>query len=554
MMLRARFSSLCLAVVLGGLAPAQAPAAPSPTGKTTTTNKARSPSGARKAGTTRRTRPARVRGSRAAAPRAATRSKRNAINLQRPGGGERHDKALASTLHEGTALVTAALLNYADGKHTSADDAAIKSALDAVPGGRSTARRIAARIRAQPPKVVGGFTGRHSKRVSGPTTVASLGTTVRRAKKRGYLSANNPMHSFAITLPAEDAAQPPSTLDLRLSGVFAYAAEDPDGTDELVVLVKTVREPSNSMNLKFDQEVEVPNTLSVTPGQPVPTPLSVSLSTGHDHVVLSAVAEADGDAAAKRQELELAMELALAIAVSMGDSSDPAGALIAVTEYAESMLSFSHPLAKASIEARRVDSSQLASWWSATSNDLAGIPWKTAVQHELDSGGSHLLLYDLPSTTAQGRMVMATVKDVSTPESVGLGRLKLVVGINGEQAVADLPLGSNSVSTATRVRRHVGSGMVRLRIGVELNAVDLNPTSVINTVGVGASENTTPHFLDVAPGTRTLLYVDYNPETGELLHSTGTPSGGPDAKGYYTFSGTGDSRARLKLRVSAGRL
>lgn len=467
--------------------------------------------------------------------------------LQRSSRAKVANKIRMATLPEGTAAVSSALLNYVDGKRGSKRRRRIARALDALPGGKAAAERIAARIRAQPNAVIKRHTGVGPARLG--SEKATLGGTVTSARKRGYLSVDTPLLTSAITLPAEDGSTLPAKVSFAMTGVHCHATEDADGEDELVVLFKSAAIPGASQYTTFQGDAGLPGTLAVAAGKSSATAQSIELSGDDGYVIISAVAEADGDAKAKRQELEVALEIARALAVDMNDTTDPAAALILAVEYAQSMLAMSNPNSAPSLQARRLDPGGLLSAWSASPNDNGGVPWKAAIEHELSSGGAYTVLFNVPSNPGVGGPVVhVLVSKVTTDFQVGLaGHLELGVAIRDEGAHRKLSKFDSS-KNRTHVRRRVRAGVVRIRVSVDAHSNDGNFGVPNYSALTDPEEGEEPQALDVAPGSRTVLFLDYDPET-DTLRQGGKMVTKTNSGGFMTFEGSGSTRAKVKLKV-----
>lgn len=504
-----------------------------------------------------------------AKPRLEKRKKHGKVGRARPSAAAvQSGKALDSVLPKGTALATAALLNYVDGKRKSKTDRRIAKAIDALPGGKATAKRIAKAIRAQPMSVRTKFVGPHGKLMNGPTSTRSIQTVTREAMSLGYAPDLGKLVPVVETLDPE-GYDVPNPVDVELAGIVCESAQDADGTDELVVLTKTIPIKGTQTVLTYEHELAAP-TVSLSKDEAAAFDLGFPLSRSGGQLVISAVAEDDGDPTASRQDLELAIEIARALALDLGDGVDPIAELVGALAYTENMLALASPDRAPSIEAQLLSSSDLVSWWSADPSETDGVQWKAAVEHELGAG-RYTVLFDAPSNPPPKRSVGLIVSRVeSTGRPVkAKEHLEVFAEIRNRGTMRRLPNGANGTNPMLHVRRDVLPGLVEIELSAtwyaewrsfdtwvgdegELHYCGAIPTYEMLEEMKGQDyeyDGPCPQEkieLDVAPGTTKRLTLRYDPSTNRLTHNGKVLR---EQDGGYVLEGTGGHAGQIKLRV-----
>lgn len=548
---RLRVAGLALLTVLGVAPPQPALAAPTASKTSAKPKAASSPRTSRpSSGGTK-------------ARKTAGKASATALKKLAPSAATKHSaKALQSAVPRGAALVAAALLNYADGDRKSAVDRKIAKALDRLPGAQATAKRIAARIRAQPAAVRNGIVGGHAKSLEGPTSTRSIASNTRGAWSAGFSDGLGPLLPVAITLPPEDVGVP-NMVELTLAGVHCEQADDGDGGDELVVLSKLAKTYSNPA-IEYMHEDGTAAPVEVTPGQTRRIGATRSLAKNEQVLLVSAVAEADQDADIVREELELAIELARQLAVDTG-GTDPFGTFVATLAYTEGMLNLSAPDRAPSLRAQRVKGTDLASWWSADAETTGEIEWKVQVHHATGSG-RYTVLYDVPSEIPPLTEVSVLVHRVRAVGSDGVGEdyaMHVETSIDGATAPAvPMPAGVSDGNPFSRVRRRVQPGTVLIQIAVERVPLweawrskktgqryycGSPPPGKAHGQNVGSCENRGIE-MDASPSAPPkVLSLSYDPETNALSDGTGVLR--PLQGGRYELAGN-DAYTAVELTLS----
>lgn len=478
-------------------------------------------------------------------------------------------KALQASVPQGSALAIAALLNYADGTGKTPADQRIAKALDRLPGGRATAKRLALRIRAQPSAVRTRLLGKHARLINGPTSTRSVRSTARTALAMAQSPSIGNLVPVATTLPPQNVGIP-NTLNLNLAAVQCEQTDDDDGADELIILSKLVR-ATGSGDLEYTTELSSPagsGHVSVTAGATGHLDHTAAVAKTSSFLLVTALAEADGDAAATRADLEFAVALARQLAVDTG-GDDLYGTFAATLAYTQGMLQLSKPGGAPSLRSQWVRAWDLSSWWSASPEVTDGVQWKASIGHTV-GGGRYTLLYDVPS-----ELPVLTTLDVTVHRARRLGG---VVGeneymvvrtmINGASVDSAMGVGVSDGNPILRVQRQVQPGPVEIELELRLAPVwtrwkkrirgklkryycGAPPADVRigpEWIYKGDCHTSQSLAMDIAPGNPTLsVRKSYDPETGKLT-GLAAPRGG-----RYVFAGTQSNKRPAEITISVSR-
>ncbi len=506
--------------------------------------------------------------------RGASKVRRAARARVRPSAtATRSTKALKPAIPKGAALVSAALLNYVDGKRSSAVDKRIAKALDALPGGRAAAGRIAGRIRAQSTTTKKRIIGPNANLLGGPTSTKSLESTTSGAVARGFTKDYGYLSPLAQTLTPESVTIP-SEIDVRVAGLRADAVTDADGTDELVVVTK-FGHVSNTSQIEYTMESASPDGFAVSAGRASPLSGVVKLSgcASCRHVFVSAIAPTGSNAATTRGELEVAIELARALASDTG-GPDVTQGFIAALAYTEGMLTLSRPDFAPSLRAQVVRGADVQSWWSAPPETVDSVEWKAQAGHTRGAG-QYAVLLDAPSEAPEFRMVGVVASRVkSLGQAVASGQsIRIEAKIRDRSA--DKTMYRSDGNPFLHVRRQVLPGNVRIELEATWQSAPKpfdrwsestgglasrrryfycgNPPAHWNSwIAVRNARNAGPcepetKALDLTPGSGSTLILSYDPRTDTVFHGRGAVQPGQD--GFVRFTGNGEDHAEITLRV-----
>jgi len=380
-----------------------------------------------------------------------------------PQAAKRSRAAVDKTRKQGTAVLAAALLNYADGKRRNKSETDVAKTIEAIPGGRAAALRIAKRVRAQSAAVRNRHLGPYGVMLSRPTSPSSLADANAKAIKGGYNASASLHLQEAHTLPPQGLATP-SHVAFTLAGVRCNSTQDADGSDELVVVTKFFK----LLGLQdIGQAMDNPGAaqLSVSAGTTSPSGAKHDAWTKVPMFVVSAVAEADGSAVQTTQELDVAIELARALALKT-NTEHTASAFGAALEYTEGLMALSNPANAPSFEGFKLTSG-LESWWAAPPSKTDGLEWKAEVPHHLPGGGDYSVLYDVPHAFDDATIVGVELKDLDLRPDPKRTLISARVSIEIGNASHDetFPLHINQ-APSMHVRRSVQPALHKIRIGV----------------------------------------------------------------------------------------
>ncbi|MEM6995113.1 MAG: hypothetical protein AAF721_31660 [Myxococcota bacterium] len=475
----------------------------------------------------------------------------------------RSTRVLKSATPRGAALVTAAMLTYADGGGKAGVDKRVARALDRVPGGRAAAKRMAARIRAQPAALRSRVLGGHAGLIDGPMSTRSLGDVNTKVLAQLHHPSLGYLRPLAQTLPPEDVGVP-NEITLSLAGVRCDGTSDNDGTDELVVLSKVARTWDNAA-LAFHHELSAApagGSLEINNAQTQRIGQSIELSKSGEVLVLTAIAEVDGDPDEARAEIEVAIELAKQLAIDTG-GDDVLNTFVATLAYTEGMLRLNNPDSAPSLRAQVVRGNDLQSWWSAPAEQTGGVEWKASVD-AVAGGGRYQVFYNVPSQRPELTNVSITLHRARLLDwdVAKYGFLHLRVSINGHSATRQMAPGVADGNPVMRVQRQVQPGDARVKITLTrvpgYDSWTKRRNGRVKRYFCGWPENGSPRGenmgpcpvskgkeIDIAPGnpTRELGFI-VDPTTAGIRGQR-MPQGG-----QYKFRGTQQARGEVTLSVS----
>ena len=473
-------------------------------------------------------------------------------------------RALEQTVPRGTALTAAALLHYVDRDGRGATDARIAKALDAIPGGRAAAERLANGIRSKSGTSRSATLGRHDAMLGKPTSVKGLRGSANMARKKGFMPVTNPFIVGVMNLLPEQV-NVPSNLDLHFTGVRSTKASDADGTDELVVVTKMY---DATLDEKHSLVLPSQGALNLAANDTSAQAHVLPIAAG-GHFVVTAVAESDGDANQVRADMEVAIELARTLAVDMG-SGDALTDFRAALAYTEGMLALSKGAAAPSLHDALYYPSTLQSLWASAADKHGEIEFKTVVEHDA-GGGSYELLYDVPSVMPPRKTVRVDLVSIASEDPIHEDAwIRVKVDIHGREVIRDLATGQSSVEVDLKLARGMlsdpikvdffawivrevpfkkwGSGEHRKVWGTPGNAtVDNYIASGWQYVGECEEDLT---MLDINPRHKAdVLRLTYSTSTNQLDNRGVVLTPKPGRSAIFELSGSSEDAATIELRV-----